>query len=135
MASCEQHQEQLLDYLYDLLDAAERQALQDHLGQCSACQAALARAQAQQKLLARAAKAKFPSVRFQPPAETVPAQTRPLRLDRFPQRRRWAGWAYAAAILVALGSVAVMGGRYVLERAAQQETIAQADSRRPQALE
>ena len=44
MASCEQTQAQLLAYLYDLLEAEERQALQTHLDQCPVCQAALERA-------------------------------------------------------------------------------------------
>ena len=67
MARCEQYQTQLLGYLYDLLEADEQQALREHLEQCGDCRAALARAERQKKLLAMAAKAEFPAVRFQPP--------------------------------------------------------------------
>ena len=45
MANCQQYQAQLLDYLYDLLEADEQHALQDHLNLCAACQAALTAAE------------------------------------------------------------------------------------------
>ena len=52
MATCETCQAQLLEYLYDVLDDAERQELQQHLDGCSSCQTALERARGQQRLLA-----------------------------------------------------------------------------------
>src|SRR5262249_37616702 len=78
MYACHACQAQLLEYLYDLLDEADRQALAAHLGGCPACQAALVRAQAQQRLLAAAARLEFPAVRFTPPtAEAPPAPPAP----------------------------------------------------------
>ena len=56
MHSCESCQAQLLEYLYDLLESADRQALESHLAGCATCQAALTKARSQQSLLAAAAK-------------------------------------------------------------------------------
>jgi alpha-2-macroglobulin-like protein len=103
MASCEQNQPQLLAYLYDLLETEERQALQTHLDQCAACQAALERAKRQQKLLATAAKAEFAKVKFAPPAVTVASRSEEPVLKMSATRRPWFGWALAASILVLLG--------------------------------
>ena len=64
MHTCPSCQAQMLEYLYDLLDATERQAMQDHLDACPACRAELARARDQQQLLAAAARMEFPDVRF-----------------------------------------------------------------------
>src|SRR5690348_3681376 len=55
MTTCDDSAALLLDYLYGLLEAEEVQHLRDHLAGCPACQAALAEAEAQQHLLARAA--------------------------------------------------------------------------------
>src|SRR5258707_6508602 len=104
MASCEQYQAQLLGYLYDLLEADELHALRDHLNQCGDCRAALAKAERHKQLLAAAAKAEFPAVRFQPPPagevlhpEETPTTSIPFR------RRPWLGRAIAASILLLLG--------------------------------
>src|SRR5437667_1887681 len=55
MYSCDQCSGLLLDYLYGLLDEGEAQGLRDHLASCPGCRSALAEAQAQQNLIARAA--------------------------------------------------------------------------------
>ena len=68
MQSCETCQVQLLEYLYGLLEDADRQALEAHLAACPACQAALVKTRSQQHLFAAAAKMEFPAVAFQPPA-------------------------------------------------------------------
>jgi hypothetical protein len=116
MNSCEPYQAQLLAYLYDLLEPEDRQALQGHLDQCAACQAALTRAKGQQKLLAAAAKAEFPAVRFQPPAvEEQPT----IRLARF-GGGAWGTWALAASILLLLG-VSVAGGWWTVRYLQQQQ--------------
>src|SRR5262249_23672407 len=67
----------------------------------SGCQAALVRAERQKQLLAAAAKAEFPAVRFQPPpaGEIVHGEEAPARRIRLP-RRAWLGWAVAASILL-----------------------------------
>ena len=70
MHTCPSCQDQMLEYLYDLLDEPERQAMQDHLDACAACRAELARARDHQQLLAAAARMEFPEVRFAPPAAT-----------------------------------------------------------------
>jgi hypothetical protein len=104
MASCEQFQAQLLGYLYDLPEAEERESLRQHLQQCAGCQAALARAERQKQLLAAAAKADFPAIRFQPPpaGEVVGSDKRTAKRIWFPQRL-WLGSALAASILLLLG--------------------------------
>src|SRR5438105_1682933 len=112
MSNCEPYQAQLLGYLYDLLEANEQQALREHLSQCVACQAALVGAERQKKLLAAAAKAEFPAVRFQaPPAgEIIPAADIPA-VQVHSARRPWFGWAIAASVLLllSLGVPATIG--------------------------
>src|SRR5438132_4509889 len=109
MTTCEQYQAQLLAYLYDLLDADERLALQAHVEQCAACQAAVTQAKAQQQLLAAAAKREFAAVKFEAPAEHAPAQTTTpvLRIQRV--RRASSAWAIAASVLVLIG-IGASGG-------------------------
>src|SRR5262245_47910797 len=120
MNSCETCQVQLLEYLYDLLDGAERQALEAHLAGCPACQAALAKARSQQHLLAAAAKVQFPTVAFQPPvpaaptAESVtpaaPASIPFATVARAPAPKkpvRWGRWAAAAAVLLAVAGLGI----------------------------
>ena len=104
MANCEHYQAQLLGYLYELLETNDQRALQDHLMQCAACQAALMRAERHKKLLGVAAKAEFPAVRFEPPpaGQTVPAADAPPELFRL-GRKSWLGWAVAASVLLLLG--------------------------------
>jgi hypothetical protein len=104
MATCEQFQAQLLDDLYELLEADERRALAAHLEGCGGCQAALARARSQQELLAKAAKAEFAEVRFQrPPTVAIVPQEERLRFRDRTRSWSWAGWAVAASILVLVG--------------------------------
>jgi hypothetical protein len=98
--------EQLLEYLYDLLEPHEHQALQAHLADCAECRAALEKAQGDQRLLACAARMPFPNVRFEPPTEKP--DTLPLRPAR-PQRRRWRRFAVAAAILLTLAGLGAPG--------------------------
>ena len=106
MHTCPECQAQTLEYLYDLLDEAERRSMQAHLAECASCRAALAKAENQQKLLATAARMEFPNVRFIAPAELIaPAvvpMTRPVK-----KSRPWRRWAVAAAILLALAGLSV----------------------------
>jgi anti-sigma factor RsiW len=133
MQNCETYRAQMLEHLYDLLDEAERQALQGHLDSCPACQAEMTKARRQQALLAAAARMEFPGVRFVPPeapAEAAPASVpvvTPLRV------RPWRRWAVAAVVLLALGGVggpaAWYGHDYVQTRHtvdAKQASLAQA---------
>src|ERR1700682_2477853 len=115
MVSCESCRGQLLEYLYDLLDGAERQGTQEHGEQCPACQAALVKARAHQQLLGKAAKAEFPGVRFEAPA--APALS-PLStpLPRRAAKRNWVGrvatsaLARAAAIILVVGALGIPAG-------------------------
>jgi hypothetical protein len=149
MHGCEACQGLLLEYLYDLLEGAERQALLDHLATCPACQAGLAQAEAKRQLLAAAARMEFPNVRFERPAEEPgqpaqpePVEVLPLKTPRVPgergsrKRRAWTRWAVAAGLLLALGGAAVpaahYGRTYVDARArveAQERTVAEAHTR------
>lgn len=101
MTGCERFQPQLLDYLYDLLDDREHGDLEAHLSGCEPCQAALKRARQQKQLVAAAAKAEFPAVRFEPPhaAVTVPHEGRPAVESGI----GWRLLALAACILLVIG--------------------------------
>jgi hypothetical protein len=120
MASCNTFQAQLLDYLYDLLDNGDRQSIEQHLEECASCRTALAQAQGQKQLLATAAKAAFPDVRFEaPPPEAQRPEPAFLPLPRRPRARVWRGWAIAASIILFAGigvPAAWWGTRYVTVR-------------------
>jgi alpha-2-macroglobulin-like protein len=105
MLSCESCRGQLLEYLYDLLDAGDRRALDAHLTQCAACQAALVKARNQQRLLGAAAKTNFAGVRFEAPAAAAVlplAEPLPRAVVRIPA---WTRWALAAAVVLAVGGL------------------------------
>jgi hypothetical protein len=126
MAMCEPFHDQLLPFVYGLLDEAEALALQTHLVDCPDCQQALMLARGQQTTLGRAALAVGPDEvpAFLPPTETAPPTlpfvatagavpagsavgsgvgAAPAR--RSLQRRFWAvAGGVAAAVLLALGA-------------------------------
>ena len=134
MFSCESCRALMLEYLYDVLETDERQAVETHLKDCVACQAELVKAKGQQQLLAAAAKMEFPDVRF-----TIPPATREIRNPQ-PEIRKesfrlgfpWRRMAVAAAVLLALGAAvpAVWFGR---EYAYNEQVVAQAEGRIRQA--
>ncbi|HYT87999.1 MAG TPA: zf-HC2 domain-containing protein, partial [Gemmataceae bacterium] len=115
MLTCDQTADLLLDYLYDLLDEEAAGKLREHLAACPACQAALAAAEAQQHLLARAAQIyaevpafTAPSATPSAPVETIqpapaaaPQAPATLPLPTSPQTkpRRLLRWLAAAAVL------------------------------------
>src|SRR5438270_11398688 len=109
--TCEHCQAQLLEHLYGLLDDAEAAAVQSHLRHCGTCQAALAQAQGQQRLLAAAARAEFPGVRFEAPAAAAERPAAAPVLKGF-WRRHGSLWAAAAAVLLVVGGLGVPGGMY-----------------------
>ena len=123
MTGCHACQELLLDHLYDLLDEAEGKSFRDHLAGCPACQSALEKARAQQQLLASAARQSFPGVRFAAPAEAGPRTVLlPIRPRLAKPKRHWIGWTTAAAVLIAVGGLAVpayRGGQKYDEAQAQ----------------
>src|SRR5437879_2066497 len=108
MHTCDECTDRLLDFLYGLLEADEVQPLRDHLAACPACKAALADAEAQQRLLARAAHVAqvvpaFVAPSDQPLQET-PA-TLPLPVPPTRTRRQWPWLAAAAALLLVAGGL------------------------------
>jgi hypothetical protein len=114
MHDCNHYQSLLLEHLYGLLDDADGRDLQDHLGSCPACQASLERARHDQHMLAAAAKEEFPALRFEAPAEEPAPEVVPLPERTAAPRpaRRWARWAVAAALLLAVGGLAVPAAWY-----------------------
>jgi hypothetical protein len=104
MKACDRFQTELLEHLYGVLEPDESQALADHLGGCSACQTELARAEEQMALIAAAAKAEFPWVRFNVPMETLPSTG-----AREETGRPWLRWGVAAAILLTLAGIGTPG--------------------------
>jgi len=98
MLTCELCRQNLLPFLYDLLEEGEAKALRDHLENCPDCQVALEHARGQQGIVAEAARESFAQVRFTPPAEPVAPvkETLPLRTR---SRRLPIRWAMAASIL------------------------------------
>src|SRR3954453_3837718 len=135
MSSCDGYQAQMLEYLYDLLEGDERQALERHVDGCAACQAALARVRGQQRLLAAAGRMEFPSVTFTPPPEQPAPASQPAS-GPLPARKIgiWLRWAAAAAVLLVVGGLGGAGvwvGRDYTEAQRrvehQQAVVAQAD--------
>jgi hypothetical protein len=139
MLSCGTCRSQMLEYLYDLLEDDERQAWEMHLKGCAACQAELARAKAQQQLLARAAKMEFPNVHFTPPVgkpdETKPGKTKPDAIETGRTRvlpvlrKRW----FAAAGLMLAVALAGAAGWYVRDYRRSAEMVLRTENRLEQA--
>ncbi len=102
MMTCERCEQLLLDYLYGLVEGAEAEALEAHLRTCASCAAARTRTEGWQKLLAAAARDRFPQVRFDPPRFPEYPVPRPAALCTAASRpsppARWLAWAVAAAI-------------------------------------
>ena len=129
MHTCPSCQAQMLEFLYDLLDDAERQAMQDHLDGCAACRAELDKAREQQNLLAAAARMEFSGVQFTAPTEAAPAVT-PMPAKK--KVRPWRRCAAAAAVLLAVGGLAVPGwwAQVRLRRGRPHRRRAEADRRK-----
>ncbi|MFN4259353.1 MAG: alpha-2-macroglobulin family protein [Gemmataceae bacterium] len=124
MNSCQQCQALLLEHLYGLLEGEERQTLEQHLLGCPSCQAALEQAKAQQRLLAQAARAEFPEVRFEAPADTLPMPA----TTRRPTPRSWLRYAVAACLLLTLGTVGGLAAWWYQEGQTYQNQYARAET-------
>jgi anti-sigma factor RsiW len=101
MVTCEHCCEQMLDYLYGLLDPSESSAFATHIASCPTCTAAHAESQAMQGLLKQASLGSFPNATFVAPSEVVT----PRR-----ERSRWTRYAphtLAAAVLLAVTVIAL----------------------------
>jgi hypothetical protein len=116
MYPCDHCHDLFLDHLYGLLEPEEAQGLRDHLAGCPACREALALAEKQQQLLARAAQVYREVPAFVPPAgeggqpapapaAAAPAPATPATLPLPARRRRpvlrWLGAAVAACVAAA----------------------------------
>jgi hypothetical protein len=77
MHTCDQCSDLLLDHLYGLLDEGEARELRDHLAACPACRSALAQAESQQTLLARAAQVYAEVPAFSAPTAELPLEPAP----------------------------------------------------------
>src|SRR5262249_51739826 len=124
-STCDHIQSQLLEHLYGLLDTEQSRALDEHVSQCAACQAALSQAERQRQLLAAAARGNFAGVSFRAPVAGLPRDeeaTVPLT-PAPPRRRTWVRWAVAASVVLVLGGVGIPGAVYWK----QSQVVAQAD--------
>jgi hypothetical protein len=119
MSRCDVCNERLLDYVYGLLDGDELRETREHLHSCAACQTALAQVQAEQALMARAARAIENVPEFTLPSETTeiaPASSAPAAMmsaslpsakpssGRSFWQRPWVAWTVAASLLIGIGS-------------------------------
>jgi hypothetical protein len=119
MFSCESCQSELLPFVYDLLDPAEHEGVEEHLRTCPNCRRELERTKTRSTELASAVRGSFTNVVFKTP-RTAPkpkpsyatprAPRRPLLLNR---------WVAAAAVLIAVLSA---GGAIALTVTHQQST-------------
>ena len=104
---CEFCRQQMLPFLYDALDDAERQEMAAHLESCPQCQEALKAVRDQREMLAEAIKLESSDIVFKAPAKATPALTaETLVLPRTPRRSLFLlnRWAAAAAVLLFLFS-------------------------------
>ncbi len=85
--SCETCQKQFFPYLYDLLEPAERLALETHLGGCPHCQAELERSRSRRAEIASAVKHSFPDIVFKAPRGPGNAPRASWRRER--RAARW----------------------------------------------
>jgi hypothetical protein len=122
MNNCDQCRDRLLDYVYGLLDGNDLHDTREHLSSCSECQVALTAVQAEQKLLACAARAITEIPEFTLPIDEpaiIPITQVPVA-DASPGssktplwRRAWVGWTIAAGLLVAV-SAAISAYRHTV---------------------
>jgi hypothetical protein len=113
MYTCDDLRELLWDYLYELLEPEQSQAVREHLAQCLPCRGCLEHAEAEHHLLAHAARLEEPVPVFRAPEpEPQPAPailplaapvTGTRAADRKAGRRRLWPWAAAAAAVFLAG--------------------------------
>lgn len=99
---CDHCQLQLLPLLYDLLDDADRLAVNRHLDTCTICQEAMKSAREQLGMLKDAVKQSHPDIVFKAPVVNTPAASAPTVVMPPRPTRRFAwinGWSIAASIL------------------------------------
>src|SRR5262249_5211813 len=95
----------LWDELYGLLEPAQSEALLEHLAGCTECEAELAKARAEQKLVAEAARLDIIVPPFTAPADDSQAAIVEIASGARSAKRWLASWpwlAAAAAVLLAI---------------------------------
>lgn len=101
--TCGPCREQILAYLYDLLEPAEARELEAHVQSCATCQEVMKSAQEQKGLLSEAVKSPNEDIVFKAPAQpAVPVASMPVEpLMPGPARRPilFSRWVMAAAAL------------------------------------
>jgi hypothetical protein len=113
MVPCAHFQEQLLDHLYGLLEPDQARELAAHLEDCDACRQALARAEAERRLLATAARVGFTQPAFEAPMLRVATrQDSPTRESH----AHWSRWALAAGIVFAVAATTLSATTYRARR-------------------
>ena len=102
--TCEHCREQMLPYLYDLLESLEREQVGAHVESCADCRDAFKATQEQVGLLAEAVKPVKAEIIFKAPVQATPASTAPTTVLPGPPRRLplLNRWAMAASILLLL---------------------------------
>ena len=110
--TCEHCRQQLLPFLYDLLEPLEREATAAHLASCPECRVALKASREQLGLLAEAVKEEHADIVFKAPTKATPASSAPTVAMHRPPRPPFLlkRWAAAAAILLALFSAGTIFG-------------------------
>lgn len=146
MYTCDQCSPLILDYLYELLDSAGTEQVRAHLEECAACRTALAQAEKQQQLFARAAQIYRSVPPFQAPetaaSTTIPeastgirdsvaagpglTETRELDQRNTARGKRslrlWPWLTLAAALLLTVGTLAAL---YQQGETLRQQAVAQ----------
>lgn len=123
MVRCDECEALLLEYQYGLLEPGEVAIVEEHLGVCPTCPAALERARHEQRLLASAAKLPFPEVTFTPPVEATPQR----KTSPAVRTARWS-WVLAASLLLVLSALTFQVGRIWQDHQAQHDrTVALAN--------
>jgi hypothetical protein len=121
MLTSEQFQNQLLDYLYDLLDEADARAMCEYL---ESHPEAKAQAERTRQLFSTAARKEFPEVQFVPPTSGIMPHvtTTPAALagasgstgkSRRSASRVFLSWAVALCALVVVGVISIPAAQHV----------------------
>lgn len=118
MDTCDQCREQIWDDLFGLLEAGDRARLRQHVAACSICQAEMATAREQHRLVTEAARLEVEVPPFTaPPLETVQSASPSPRLKTAAVKRRvpglpWLAMAAAILLLIALPYALYQYGRF-----------------------
>ncbi len=105
MWTCQNTEEKLFEFLYELLDQSEKDDFSQHCLACGACGLKLKKALGHKDLLVRATKVQFPNLKFEAPKEVSSSLAMPASFD---SARLWM-WSAAAILILGLGLPAGLG--------------------------